>query len=61
MHTVTHIYSGNLRHNVWILAIGNNDSITPVQALEDLTDLKLEDKPNHTNNSIKIKSSISLC
>ena len=25
-----------MRHNVWILAIGNNDSISSEQALEDM-------------------------
>ena len=26
----------NMRHNLWILAIGNNDSISSEQALEDM-------------------------
>ena len=26
----------NMRHNVWILAIGNNDSISSEQAIEDI-------------------------
>ena len=34
----------HLRHNVWILAVGNNDPISAEQALQDLKDAQIEGK-----------------
>ena len=36
----------NLRHNVWILAVGNNDPISVEQAFQDLKDLQIVGKIN---------------
>ena len=33
----------NLRHNVWILSVGNNDPITPNQVIDDLTSHQQQD------------------
>ena len=33
-----------MRHNVWTLAIGNNDPITPEQALKDLQNAQIDKK-----------------
>lgn len=37
-----------MRHNVWILDIGNNDLISSEQALEDLHNAKVENMTNET-------------
>ena len=36
----------HLRHNVWILAIGNNDPISPEQALKDLQNNQVDKRLN---------------
>ena len=42
-----------MRHNVWILDIGNNDSISSEQALEDMKNEQV------LNNSIEITMALS--
>ena len=33
----------NLRHNIWVLSVGNNDTITPNQVIDDLTSHQQQD------------------